>query len=129
MTGKMAAAILVLSSALAAGDDIHAGVYQGAWNGAYGSGNLSMTLARDGKAGFHADMTMSVDPDQMDCDVKSLKVDGANIEIVIEYGNHNRLQMKFTGTLKGNTIEGRFQTTQPGTEAVDDEGTWTLERI
>ena len=129
MIAKIAAAMLMCSSAFAAGDTIHSGAYQGEWKGAYGSGNLSMTLERDGKAGYRADMTMSVDPDQMDCDVESLKVDGADIEIVIEYGNRSRFEMTLTGTLKGKTIDGRFKTTQPGTEAVDDEGTWTLVKL
>ena len=129
MAARLAAAMLVAWSAFAAGNAIPAGTYQGEWNGAYGYGNLSMVLERDGKAGYRAEMTMSVDPDQMDCDVESLKVDGANIEIVIEYGNRSRFEMTLTGTLKGRTIEGRFKTTQPGTEAVDDEGTWKLTRL
>jgi hypothetical protein len=129
MVARIVSAMMVLSTAFAAGDTIHAGAYQGEWNGAYGNGNLSMTLARDGKAGYHADVTMSVDPEDVGCDVESLKVDGANFEMVIEYGNRNRLQMWLKGTLKGNAIEGKFQTHQPGTEAVDDEGTWRLVRL
>jgi hypothetical protein len=129
MVTRVLAGVLVLSTAFAAGDTIHAGAYQGEWNGVYGNGNLSVTLERDGKAGLRAHVAMTVDPEDEDCDVESLKVDGANIEMVIEYGNRNRLQMTLKGTLKGRTIEGRFQTHQPGTEAVDDEGTWRLVRL
>jgi hypothetical protein len=129
MVRKIAAALFVLSSVFAAGDTIHAGLYQGEWNGAYGNGNVSITLERDGKAGYRADVTMTVDPEEMDCDVESLKVDGAKIVLVLEYGNRNRMQMTLMGTLKGRTIEGQFKTRQPGTEAVDDEGTWRAVRL
>lgn len=129
MLGRIALGVVACTMfAAGAGDAIRAGEYQGEWTGAYGSGNLSLTLAH-AKDGYRADMTLTVDPEDMDCEVESLKVDGAHIEIVIEYGNRSQSEMTLTGTLKGKTIEGRFKTTQPGMEAVDDEGTWSMIRL
>lgn len=129
MTARIALGLIVLALAIPAADTIHSGDYQGQWNGAYGTGNLSMKLEREGKAGYRAEVTMTVDPDEVDCTVESLKVDGAKVEMVLEYGGRYPMEMTLTGTLKGTAIEGKFQTRQPGTEAVDDEGTWTMVRL
>ncbi len=129
MTARSLIGLIVLAAALPAADTIHAGDYQGQWNGAYGTGNLSMKLERDGKAGYRAEVAMTVDPEEVDCDVESLKVDGSKFVMVIQYGGRYLLEMTLTGTVNGRTIEGRFQTRQPGTEAVDDEGTWRMVKL
>src|SRR5258706_16423901 len=121
---SLAALFLTLAVTLCASAADLDGTYKGTWSGGQASGEITMTLHTAGGA-TKADVSFAFGGQEIKCNVTSVKVDGAKIEIVYEFDLGDvKLQSTATGELKGKAIEGAYKTKSLADGSAVDEGTW-----
>ncbi len=120
---RVAAVVILLAASLvslAVAADNLAGSYTGPWSGAAGgSGDIRLKFEQaDGKWTCEASFTLG--GEEVKTVVKSLKVDGAKVEMKYEFDlQGNKLTSSITGTLSGRTLEGKYETAGPDGTPVD----------
>jgi hypothetical protein len=116
--------MLLAMAALAAAGDI-AGNYTGHWNGAGGDGDFKIVLAQAGEK-WNADVAFTFGGQDVKCKVTSVKVNGAQVELVYEFDLlTNRLESTATGEVQEKTFAGKYKTRALADNSPVDQGTFT----
>jgi hypothetical protein len=117
--------LALLASYLFAGPD---GRYSGTWTSMANteSGKVTMTIAPIADGVWPTDFSFTFQNQPVKPTKVTTKVEQDQIEIACEelLGGYN-LQTKFTGTLKGGVMEGKYRTVAEDGSQVDN-GTWKL---
>ena len=116
--------LLVACLAWAADTDL-AGAYSGPWSGSGGgSGDIRLKFEQvDDK--WKAEASFTLGGEEVKCLVKSLKVDGAKVQLQYEFElQGNKLKSNITGQLSGRTLEGKYETSTVPDGGPVDSGTW-----
>lgn len=118
--------VILLSIAVPVFSADVAGQYKGTWSGSAGaSGEISMSLRPGANGAWNAEVSFTISGQDVKCNVTSVKVDGANVELVYDFAfGDTRLQSTATGELKGKTLEGTYKTKSLADGSAVDEGTW-----
>ena len=89
---------------LAFGSDL-TGTYKGTWaSDNQGGGDLIMTFSGDSGA-LTAEVSFTNEGETVKCDVKSVKLDGSKLTLVMDYGEGNRYEASLSGMLEGQATE------------------------
>lgn len=121
-----AAAAFVFSAAAA---DL-AGTYKGTWSGGQANGDISFTFHPNDGGSPKADVSFTIQGQDVKCTVTSMKVDGSKIELVYDFDLGDvKLQSTLSGQLNGKTLEGTYKTKSVGDGSAVDEGTWKASAI
>ncbi len=116
--------LLVLFSLAASAADL-AGTYKGSWTGGAANGDISMSFTKGDDGGWKSDVSFTISGQDVKCKVKSVKVDGAKVEVVYDFSlGDATLESTATGELKGKTLEGAYKTKSVDDGSGVDEGTW-----
>ena len=132
--GKLAAVLVAAVVSLVGAEQPWAGTYQGDWaSDASGvRGGFRMTLKAAGEGKWQGEVTFTIAEMEFKTTVKSLKIEGAKIEMSYEYelgDGAGRLMSTITGALEGAKVEGRYQAKTVPDGAVVDEGAWKAARL
>jgi hypothetical protein len=102
-----------------------AGEFTGIWGNDTDGGTLRLSLKQNGAARA-AEVSFTFQESEIPCKVTSFNVDGAKMEIVVEWAIEGSPgQSRMIGELSGAKIEGTYQSqTSEGTS----KGTWTVTR-
>ena len=118
-TSLFLAAVLCVSAAGLAG------TYKGSWSGA-ATGDFRLKLEQTG-AEWKADIVFTMGTDEVKTKIKSVKVDGAKVDIVYDFDLQGTpLESTVSGQLTGNTMEGTYKTKTVADGSPVDEGTWKV---
>lgn len=114
---------LFLLLTFAFGEPMAPGTYLGKWEGGGGGGDFKVTLKKD-SGDWAGDVSFSMAGQEVKCKVKSIKVDGAKLEMVYTFDlQGTTLQSAIDGELNSGKLAGKYKTTS-GESAVD-EGTFS----
>lgn len=103
------------------------GTYKGTWGSDnQGGGDLTMSFSGDSDS-IKAEVSFTNEGDTIQCDVKSVKLDGSKLLLVMNYGPEgNRYEATLTGTLDGKTLSGTYKTKSLADDSSGDTGTWKI---
>ena len=122
--------LLLLAIARAADPDL-AGKYTGEWksNSSGGAGTFRMSLERAADGAWKSEVSFTFGGDEVKTIMRQVKVEQSKVDVSYDFDLlGNMLRSRVTGELKGNALEGKYQTTAvEGGSAVDD-GTWNASR-
>ena len=103
-----------------------AGDYIGTWRNDTDGGKLRLSLKQSG-AMWTAEASFTFQESEIPCKVTSLKVEGAKMEIVLDWAiEESPGQSRLIGEFSGAKIEGTYQSETPDTTS---SGTWMVTRI
>ena len=115
--------------AVAFGSDLK-GTYKGSWTSDnQGSGDLTLSFSGNPQS-LKAKVSFTNDGETVDCDVKSVKLDGSKLLLVMEYslqGNH--IEATISGVLDGKALSGIYKAKSLGDDSAGDTGTWKATAI
>ncbi len=102
-----------------------AGKYTGTWTGGAAEGGIKIALAPAAKAGeWSADVSFTIQDQEIQCKTVSVKVEGAKLEIVYDFNlGSTQARSTLTGQVNGAKLEGKYVTRAPDGSGID-EGTW-----
>lgn len=105
-----------------------AGQYKGSWkNAEASSGDLRITFRRDGEAAWAAEATFTYEGTEFPMRMKSIRVEGAKVEILFEWTvDGNVAHSKTEGVLVDDKVQGTYET---GGAAGESRGTWSVTRV
>src|ERR1700749_1101956 len=99
---RMLTVFLVLAVVLCAADI--SGTYKGTWTGGMANGDITMTFTAGADGAPKADVTFTIQGQDVKCNVTSLKVDGSKIEVTYDFDlGDTKLQSTATGTIDGKS--------------------------
>jgi|SRR5581483_607204 len=120
---RIVALLLILGLILCAADV--SGTYKGTWTGGMANGDITMTFTSGADGGPKADVSFTVQGQDVKCNVTSLKVDGSKIEVTYDFDlGDTKLQSTATGTIDGKNMQGTYKTKSLADGSAVDEGTW-----
>lgn len=109
--------------ALAAAD--LSGTYKGIWAGGMADGDITITVTPGQDGPPKAEVSFTVQGQNVKCNVTSFKVDGSKVELVYDFDlGDTQLESTATGELKGDSLSGTYKTKSLGDGSAVDEGTW-----
>ncbi len=120
-------AFLLVTTLVAAADPQWAGTYVGDWssNGVGGGGSFRLTLRSLAEGKWECEVTFTIGEREVKTTVKSLKIDGSQIEVSYEFDiSGNQLRSTIQGQLKGSKMEGAYHTIVVPDGPAVDEGAW-----
>ena len=114
---------LILSIGTAFASDLN-GTYKGTWaSDNQGGGDLTMTFS--GKtASLKADVSFTVQGETVKGDVKSIKLDGSKLLLVMDYGDTDRYEATISGVLDDKLLSGTYKTKSLADDSRGDTGNW-----
>ncbi|HEV2989747.1 MAG TPA: hypothetical protein VG759_14990 [Candidatus Angelobacter sp.] len=116
--------LLLLLSCLAYAYAGMAGKYTGTWTGAQSGGAIKVALAQTEKGAWSADVSFTLEDQEVKCTTVSVKVDGEKLVVVYDFSVSGlQAESTITGQLKGASLEGTYSTKAADGSHVDD-GTW-----
>jgi len=122
--------LALLLSASAADSDL-AGRYAGDWksNGGGGNGTIRLSLEPASGGAWKCEVSFALAGADVKTTMREVKVDQSKLEAAYDFDlMGNVLRSRIKGELKGNALEGSYQTTTvDGGTAVDD-GLWKASR-
>ena len=102
-----------------------AGEFAGTWGNDTDGGKLRLLLKQNG-ATPTAEVSFTFQASDIPCKVTSFKVNGAKIEIVVDWTiDGSPGQSRLIGEFSGAKLEGTYQSETPDTRS---SGTWTVTR-
>ena len=119
--------LLILMTASAA--DV-AGRYAGAWksNGGGGEGAFRMSLDSGSGGACKLEVTFAFSGSDVKTTVRECKLNGSKVDATYDFDlMGNQLRSHIVGELKGDAIQGTYQTTSADGGPVDD-GVWNASR-
>src|SRR5581483_5902403 len=101
------------------------GTYKGTWvSDNQGGGDLSMSFSGDSDS-LKAEVSFTNEGETIKCDVKSVKLDGSKLLLVMEYGDEgNRYEATLSGVVDGKLLSGTYKTKSLADDSAGDTGTW-----
>jgi hypothetical protein len=123
--------LLTLLLTASAADSPLAGRYAGDWksNGGGGNGTFHLSLAPGSEGAWKCEVSFALAGADVKTTMREVKVDQSKLEAAYDFdlmGNVLRSHIK--GELKGNGIEGSYQTTTVDGGSVVDDGIWNAAR-
>jgi hypothetical protein len=77
-----------------------------------------------------AEFSFTNEGETIKCDVKSIKLDGSNLHLIMDYRiEGNRYEATISGVLDGKMLSGTFKTKSLADDSADDTGTWKTSTI
>jgi len=120
---RMLTVFLLLAFVLCAADI--SGTYKGTWTGGMANGDITMTFTSGADGAPKADVSFTIQGQDVKCNVTSLKVDGSKIEVTYDFDlGDTKLQSTATGTIDGKSLQGTYKTKSLADDSAVDEGTW-----
>jgi hypothetical protein len=114
---------LIALIGLAFASDIN-GTYKGTWTSDNeGGGDLTMRFSGD-SGSLKAEVTFTNEGETIKCDVKSVKLDGSKLLLVMDYSESNRYEATISGVLHGKLLSGTYKTKSLADDSPGDTGTW-----
>src|SRR5215469_556648 len=100
------------------------GTYKGTWTSDnQGGGDLTMSFS--GKsASLKAEVSFTNQGETVKCDVKSIKLDGSKLLLVMDYGEGDRYEATVSGDLRDKLLSGTYKTKSLADDSRGDTGTW-----
>jgi hypothetical protein len=122
----MRIALLSLATAFAIFAAGLGGTYKGNYSGSAGaSGDFTITLNQSAGGEWKAEVSFNLAGEDVKGKISSVQVDGAKVKVVYQFDLQGTvLESTATGELKGNTLEGAYQTRAVADGSPVDEGTW-----
>jgi hypothetical protein len=119
-------AAFLMAAVLSAAD--LAGTYKGSYDGSAGaSGDFIITLSQSGGQ-WNADVSFRLG-DVVKAKTMSVEVDGAKVKVVYQFDFQDaRLESAATGELKGDKLEGTYETKVVADGSAVDQGQWSATR-
>lgn len=116
--------VLIAFVGLAFASDLN-GTYKGTWvSDNQGGGDLTMTFRGDSDSP-RAEVSFTNEGETIKCDVKSVKLDGSKLLLVMDYGAEgNRYEATLSGVVDGKLLSGTYKTKLLADDSVGDTGTW-----
>lgn len=115
--------------AAAADSAFRTGTYAGEWSGCCADGKIVIELKGDRSGNINAlRVQRGVYGTMRDMDVRSYKAAGNRIEFTIRFApgdERDPQDTTFSGDLKGQRIEGKFETRWAISGVMEDFGTWS----
>lgn len=100
------------------------GTYKGTWvSDNQGGGDLTMTFSGDSGSPT-AEVSFTTDGEAVKCEVKSVKLDGSKLLLVMDYGEGNQYEATLSGVLHGKLLSGTYKTKVLADNSPGDTGTW-----
>lgn len=101
------------------------GTYKGTWvSDNEGGGDLTMSFSGDSNS-LKAQVSFTNQGETVNCDVKSVKVEGSKLLLIMDYGGEgNRYEATLSGVLEGKSLSGTYKTKSLADESRGDTGTW-----
>lgn len=109
---------------LAVASDLN-GTYKGTWvSDNQGGGDLTMSFRGDPDS-LKAEVSFTNEGETIKCDVKSVKLDGSKLLLVMEYGvEGSRYEATLSGVVDGKLVSGTYKTKSLADDSAGDTGTW-----
>jgi hypothetical protein len=106
------------------------GTYKGTWvSDNQGSGDLTMNFSGDSNS-LKAEVSFTNEGETIKCDIKSVKLDGSKLLLVMDYGAEgNRFEATVSGVLDGKLLSGTYKTKSLANDSEGDTGTWKSSAI
>lgn len=118
---------LIVFSGPAVARDLN-GTYQGTWTSdTQGGGDLTMSFS-GGSGSLTAEVSFTNEGETVKCDVKSVKLEGSKLQLVMEYGGGDRHEAIVSGVLDGKVLSGTYKTKSLANDSAGDTGTWKTTR-
>ena len=116
--------VLIAFIGLAFAGDL-SGTYKGSWlSDNQGGGDLTMSFRGD-SGSLKADVSFTNEGETIKCDVKSVKLDGSKLLLVMDYGDQgNRFEATLSGVVNGKLLSGTYKTKSLADDSTGDTGTW-----
>jgi hypothetical protein len=101
------------------------GTYKGTWvSDNQGGGDLTMSFTGDSDS-LKAEVSFTNEGETIKCDVKSVKLDGSKLLLVMEYGiEGNRYGATLSGVVDGKLLSGTYKSKSLADDSAGDTGTW-----
>ena len=101
------------------------GTYKGTWvSDNEGGGDLTMTFSGDSDS-LKAEVSFTNQGETIKCDVKSVKLDGSKLLLIMDYGAEgNRYEATVSGVVDGKLLSGSYKTKSLADDSAGDTGTW-----
>jgi hypothetical protein len=120
---RLLAVALTFAAAMFAAD--LAGTYKGTWTGGMANGDITLVFSAGTGGDPKAEVSFTIQGQDVKCNVTSLKVDGSKVEVVYDFDlGDTKLQSTATGELTGKTLQGTYKTKSLADGSAVDEGTW-----
>jgi len=114
---------LIVLVGLAFASDLN-GTYKGTWaSDSQGGGDLTMNFSGD-SGSVKADVSFTNGGETVKCDVKSVKLDGSKLLLVMDYGEGSRYEAIVSGELHEKVLSGTYKTKSLADDSPGDAGTW-----
>src|SRR5215475_12181945 len=98
----------ILLIGLAFASDVN-GTYKGTWTSDnQGGGDLTMSFSSD-SGSLKAEVSFTNEGETVKCDVKSVKLDGSKLLLVMDYGGGDRNEAIVSGVLDGKLLSGTYK--------------------
>jgi len=109
--------------------EVAAGAYAGKWNSDQQSGDLHFTLTKATDGSWTGEAGFTNDQGEVAAKVKSVKVDGDELEIVITFDDGGApMHAALKGKRTSDKIDGTYTAmSEDGTKA--GEGTWSVKPV
>jgi hypothetical protein len=103
------------------------GTYKGTWvSDDQGGGDLTLSFSGNSDS-LQAEVSFTNEGETINCDVKSVKLDGSKLLLVINYGlEGNHYEAILSGVLDGTTLSGTYKTRLLADDSAGDTGTWKV---
>jgi hypothetical protein len=120
---------LVAFVGLAFANDLK-GTYKGTWvSDNQGGGDLTMSFSGDSDS-LKAEVSFTNEGETIKCDVKSVKLDGSKVLLVMDYGvEGNRYEATLSGVVDGKQLGGTYKTKSLADDSTGDTGSWKSSAI
>src|SRR5215469_11844722 len=114
---------LIVCVGTAFASDLH-GTYKGTWaSDNQGGGDLTMSFSGD-SGSLKAEVSFTNEGETVKCDVKSVKLDGSKLILVMDYGEGDQNEAIVSGVLDGKLLSGTYKTKSLADDSPGDTGTW-----
>ncbi len=106
------------------------GTYKGTWaSDNQGSGDLTMSFTGDSDS-LKAEVSFTNEGETIKCDVKSVKLDGSKLLLVMDYGvESSRYEATLSGVVDGKLLSGTYKTKSLADVSAGDTGSWKISAI
>jgi hypothetical protein len=102
------------------------GTYKGTWaSDNQGGGDLTMSFSGDSDS-LKAEVSFTNEGQTVKCDVKSVKLDGSKLLLVMDYGEGGRYEAIVSGVLHDKMLSGTYKTKPLADDSPGDTGTWKI---
>lgn len=122
---KFAIAFFLFAAIAVSQETNLAGTWKGDWTGGQASGGFEMTIRPEAEGNAKLEVSFTVNGEDVKTTVTSVTIEGPKITAQYEFDlQGNRLQSTITGELKGETLEGRYETRIVPAGTYVDNGSW-----